>query len=241
MNPDDVVKMETSISSSGATSTTLDDDFAPEPRDRCYTWPMQAYSNAYDTPELLSPMPRPIGSTPHHLQPTLGQLLSASPSSSTTTTPPSAMSSHLMPLGFANNPYFSPTLGTNQNGPSNSAQPQAPPKKKRSRKKPADQLAQKKPNPWGEDSYSDIIAKALESAPNGRLKLNEIYQWFSDNIPYFRDRSSQEEAAGWKVGDFCRRFGRNFSIFPIPKCCFPIVLYHCANLSCRFNTMPKFF
>ena len=74
-----------------------------------------------------------------------------------------------------------------------------PPKKKRCRKKPADQLAQKKPNPWGEESYSDIIARALESAPDGRLKLNEIYQWFSDNIPYFRDRSSQEEAAGWKV------------------------------------------
>ncbi|VDL68258.1 unnamed protein product [Nippostrongylus brasiliensis] len=74
-----------------------------------------------------------------------------------------------------------------------------PPKKKRCRKKPSDQLAQKKPNPWGEESYSDIIAKALESAPDGRLKLNEIYQWFSDNIPYFRDRSSQEDAAGWKV------------------------------------------
>ncbi|CAJ0564464.1 unnamed protein product, partial [Mesorhabditis spiculigera] len=59
-------------------------------------------------------------------------------------------------------------------------------------------LAQKKPNPWGEESYSDLIAKSLESAPEGRLKLNEIYQWFSDNIPYFRERSSQEEAAGWK-------------------------------------------
>lgn len=73
------------------------------------------------------------------------------------------------------------------------------PKKKRCRKKPPDQLAQKKPNPWGEESYSDLIARSLESTPEGRLKLNEIYQWFSDNIPYFRDRSSQEEAAGWKV------------------------------------------
>ena len=76
----------------------------------------------------------------------------------------------------------------------------APPKKKRCRRKPADQLAQKKPNPWGEDSYSDLIAKALESAPDGRLKLNEIYQWFSDHVPYFGERSSQEDAAGWKVG-----------------------------------------
>ncbi|GMR53517.1 hypothetical protein PMAYCL1PPCAC_23712, partial [Pristionchus mayeri] len=71
-------------------------------------------------------------------------------------------------------------------------------KKKRCRRKPPDQLAQKKPNPWGEESYSDLIAKALESSPDGRLKLNEIYQWFSDHVQYFRERSSQEEAAGWK-------------------------------------------
>lgn len=77
-----------------------------------------------------------------------------------------------------------------------------PAKKKRCRRKPPDQLAQKKPNPWGEESYSDLIAKALESSPDGRLKLNEIYQWFSDHVQYFRERSSQEEAAGWKVITF---------------------------------------
>lgn len=60
-------------------------------------------------------------------------------------------------------------------------------------------MSQKKPNPWGEESYSDLIARALSSAPEGRLKLNEIYQWFSENVPYFRDRSSQEDAQGWKV------------------------------------------
>lgn len=31
------------------------------------------------------------------------------------------------------------------------------------------------------------------------MKLNEIYQWFVDNVPYFRQRSGTEEAAGWKV------------------------------------------
>lgn len=72
-------------------------------------------------------------------------------------------------------------------------------KKKRVRKKPADVVSQKKPNPWGEESYSDLIAKALECAPEKRMKLNEIYQWFASNIAYFRDRASAEEAAGWKV------------------------------------------
>uniref|UniRef100_A0A0N5ABF8 Forkhead box protein O n=1 Tax=Syphacia muris TaxID=451379 RepID=A0A0N5ABF8_9BILA len=71
-------------------------------------------------------------------------------------------------------------------------------KKKRIRRKPTDSLCQKKPNPWGEESYSDLIAKALESAPDKRLKLSDIYQWFSANIPYFQERSSSEEAAGWK-------------------------------------------
>lgn len=72
-------------------------------------------------------------------------------------------------------------------------------KKKRVRRKPSDVVCQKKPNPWGEESYSDLIARALESAPEKRMKLSDIYQWFSVNIPYFRERSSSEEAAGWKV------------------------------------------
>lgn len=59
--------------------------------------------------------------------------------------------------------------------------------------------ASKKPNPWGEASYADLITQALLRAPGGRLKLNEVYQWFSDNIEYFAQRSSPEAAAGWKV------------------------------------------
>ncbi|KAI6182561.1 hypothetical protein M3Y97_00393800 [Aphelenchoides bicaudatus] len=57
---------------------------------------------------------------------------------------------------------------------------------------------QRKMNPWGEASYADLITKALENAPNKRLKLNEIYQWFSDNVPYFHERSTPELSAGWK-------------------------------------------
>ncbi|CAD6184156.1 unnamed protein product [Caenorhabditis auriculariae] len=164
-------------------SSSVDDDFVPEPRERCYTWPMQQFVYDQPPPQMMtSPMMR---------EPTVGQMLTSTPSSSN-------MGAHLMPLGMHMVPGGS--HGVNMNNPMSggSAGGGPIPKKKRCRKKPTDQLAQKKPNPWGEDSYSDIIAKALESAPDGRLKLNEIYQWFSDNIPYFRDRSSQEEAAGWK-------------------------------------------
>ncbi|KJH51283.1 hypothetical protein DICVIV_02563 [Dictyocaulus viviparus] len=169
--------MEASVSSS-----SVDDDFSPEMRGRCYTWPMQQF--VYDTTPSTAPPLEHTSSVHTSVQrePTVAQLLAANhPSSST------AMGTHLMPLGITLPPGFT------------SGHALLPPKKKRCRKKPSDQLTQKKPNPWGEESYSDIIAKALESAPDGRLKLNEIYQWFSDNIPYFRERSSQEDAAGWKV------------------------------------------
>lgn len=80
-------------------------------------------------------------------------------------------------------------------------------KRKRSRKRNSETGSTKKPNPWGDESYSDLIAYALSCAPNGRMKLNEIYQWFADNRAYFRERSSQEEAAGWKVGFLLRSYG----------------------------------
>lgn len=59
----------------------------------------------------------------------------------------------------------------------------------------------RKMNAWGEESYADLITRAIKSAPNSRLKLNEIYQWFCDNIPYFHERSSADLASGWKVRD----------------------------------------
>ncbi|KAJ1367647.1 hypothetical protein KIN20_028600 [Parelaphostrongylus tenuis] len=172
--------MEASVSSS-----SVDDDFGPELRARCYTWPMQqfVYDPVPSTTAMPLEHPPPSVHSSMPREPTVAQLLASTPSSSTTTT----LGNHLMPLGMTLPLEFS-----------SAARSLLPPKKKRCRKKPSDQLAQKKPNPWGEESYSDIIAKALESAPEGRLKLNEIYQWFSDNIPYFRERSSQEDAAGWK-------------------------------------------
>ncbi|CAB3408794.1 unnamed protein product [Caenorhabditis bovis] len=165
----------------------MDGDFSSEPRGRCYTWPMQQYM--YEHPMSVPPsqMPTPtqmsVMSSPpammHHQMPNV----SIAPCSSGMS---GGGNAHVMPLGM--------NMPMSQGG---GPMPVSA-KKKRCRKKPSDQLAQKKPNPWGEESYSDIIAKALETAPEGRLKLSEIYQWFSDNIQYFRERSSQEEAAGWK-------------------------------------------
>ncbi|KAK0423540.1 hypothetical protein QR680_008196 [Steinernema hermaphroditum] len=152
-----------------------DDDFMVEPRGRCNTWPMQHHQ----AEEYMMPSP------PQHPNPlpSIQHVVNSHPY-----------------YRHPDNGYSHPAFHDDQILPPTGQELEGhtPPKRKRNRRKPADALAQKKPNPWGEESYSDLIAKALEVAPEGRMKLNEIYAWFSENIPYFRERSSQEEAAGWK-------------------------------------------
>lgn len=152
-----------------------DDDFTIESRARSFTWPMRPFSM----------MDLHLGS---YQEPTVGQLLAGTPSGSNVAIVRALSGGHSA---------ASSTGAIREDEEEELAVPAA--KRKRCRRRPPDQLAQKKPNPWGEESYSDLIAKSLESAPGGRLKLNEIYQWFVDNIAYFHDRSSQEDAAGWKV------------------------------------------
>ncbi|KAL3998067.1 Fork head domain family protein [Acanthocheilonema viteae] len=71
-------------------------------------------------------------------------------------------------------------------------------KKKRVRKRVNGLISIKKPNPWGAESYSELISRALKSTFNGRMRLSEIYNWFASNVPYFGNRTSQEQSAGWK-------------------------------------------
>ena len=54
-------------------------------------------------------------------------------------------------------------------------------------------------NPWGNLSYADLIAKAIESSVEKRLTLAQIYDWIVLNVPYFRDKGDNNSAAGWKV------------------------------------------
>jgi len=53
-------------------------------------------------------------------------------------------------------------------------------------------------NPWGNFSYSQIIAQAIQTSSEKRLTLSQIYDWMVANIPYFQDRSDQSSSAGWK-------------------------------------------
>uniref|UniRef100_A0ACB8GDT3 Forkhead box protein O1 n=1 Tax=Sphaerodactylus townsendi TaxID=933632 RepID=A0ACB8GDT3_9SAUR len=53
-------------------------------------------------------------------------------------------------------------------------------------------------NAWGNLSYADLISKAIESAPEKRLTLSQIYEWMVKNVPYFKDKGDSNSSAGWK-------------------------------------------
>lgn len=54
-------------------------------------------------------------------------------------------------------------------------------------------------NAWGNMSYADLITKAIESSPEKRLTLSQIYDWMVKSVPYFKDKGDSNSSAGWKV------------------------------------------
>lgn len=59
-------------------------------------------------------------------------------------------------------------------------------------------------NAWGNMSYADLITQAIQSSPDKRLTLSQIYDWMVQNVPYFKDKGDSNSSAGWKVSaDHC--------------------------------------
>jgi len=54
-------------------------------------------------------------------------------------------------------------------------------------------------NAWGNLSYADLITQAINSSPEKRLTLSQIYEWMVHNVPYFKDKGDNNSSAGWKV------------------------------------------
>ncbi len=54
-------------------------------------------------------------------------------------------------------------------------------------------------NAWGNYSYADLITQAIESSPEKRLTLAQVYDWMVRNVPYFKDKGDSNSSAGWKV------------------------------------------
>ncbi|PIO15251.1 hypothetical protein AB205_0215910 [Aquarana catesbeiana] len=53
-------------------------------------------------------------------------------------------------------------------------------------------------NAWGNQSYAELISQAIESSPEKRLTLAQIYDWMVRSIPYFKDKGDSNSSAGWK-------------------------------------------
>lgn len=60
-------------------------------------------------------------------------------------------------------------------------------------------------NAWGNLSYADLITRAIESTPDKRLTLSQIYDWMVRFVPYFKDKGDSNSSAGWKVRRTCTR------------------------------------
>ncbi|KAI4889802.1 hypothetical protein NFI96_008088 [Prochilodus magdalenae] len=61
-------------------------------------------------------------------------------------------------------------------------------------------------NAWGNQSYADLITRAIESTPEKRLTLSQIYDWMVRFVPYFKDKGDSNSSAGWKVSSALTRF-----------------------------------
>ena len=48
-------------------------------------------------------------------------------------------------------------------------------------------------------SYADLITQAIESSPEKRLTLAQVYDWIVKNVDYFKDKAESSSSAGWKV------------------------------------------
>ena len=66
-------------------------------------------------------------------------------------------------------------------------------------------------NKWGNESYEELIIRAIQSSYNQRLTLQQIYDWITSNVEYFSDKKLEGSSGGWKVSyDIIKHFYLNF-------------------------------
>uniref|UniRef100_A0AC35TFP4 Fork-head domain-containing protein n=1 Tax=Rhabditophanes sp. KR3021 TaxID=114890 RepID=A0AC35TFP4_9BILA len=53
-------------------------------------------------------------------------------------------------------------------------------------------------NAWGSHSYADLITQAIQSSPEHRLTLSQVYEWMVQNVPFFSNKGDSNSSAGWK-------------------------------------------
>ncbi|XP_074943526.1 forkhead box protein O3 [Phalacrocorax aristotelis] len=178
----------------------LDPEFEPQSRPRSCTWPLQR-------PELQASPAKPAGEPPADAASMIPEeeddeeegggsamaVGSAAPAggeaAAAATAVPEEAARLLAPLpgGGPEGPSLSPGGAAGGGGLSGGPAAAAAPRKCSSRR-----------NAWGNLSYADLITRAIESSPEKRLTLSQIYDWMVRCVPYFKDKGDSNSSAGWK-------------------------------------------
>ncbi|TRZ22948.1 hypothetical protein HGM15179_004148 [Zosterops borbonicus] len=177
----------------------LDPEFEPQSRPRSCTWPLQR-------PELQASPAKPAGEPAADAASMIPEeeddeeegagsamtVGSAAPAGGEAAAAPAAVPEEAarlpapLPGGGPEGPGLSPgAAAAGGGGPSGG--PAAAPRKCSSRR-----------NAWGNLSYADLITRAIESSPEKRLTLSQIYDWMVRCVPYFKDKGDSNSSAGWK-------------------------------------------
>lgn len=171
----------------------IDPDFEPQKRPRSCTWPLPRPDSNAVKPESHDTdiIPEEEDDEEDNATPTAitvnGSGSATEDQSSNSPAADGALSSPGQESGGSPLSTHSPTAASGALTPSSLAAQQTPRK------------ASSRRNAWGNLSYADLITKAIESAPDKRLTLSQIYDWMVRSIPYFKDKGDSNSSAGWKV------------------------------------------
>ncbi|XP_051730122.1 forkhead box protein O3B [Ctenopharyngodon idella] len=176
---------ETTLEPLTSLDVAIDPDFEPQKRPRSCTWPLPESSSAKPASNDTDIIPEEEDDEDDSAMAINGMGEgedNGSPS----------MADELHPISGQENtdsPLSSQPASANTASPGVSGQgsQQQTPRKSSSRR-----------NAWGNLSYADLITKAIESTPDKRLTLSQIYDWMVRSVPYFKDKGDSNSSAGWK-------------------------------------------
>ncbi|TRY99190.1 hypothetical protein DNTS_001988 [Danionella cerebrum] len=161
----------------------IDPDFEPQKRPRSCTWPLPESSLAKPPSNDTDIIPEEEDDEDENAMTINTNGVdedNGSPSLAEEPNPSSGQEN-------TGSPFYSQTASTSSENLGIIGQQQTP-RKSSSRR-----------NAWGNLSYADLITKAIESAPDKRLTLSQIYDWMVRSVPYFKDKGDSNSSAGWKV------------------------------------------
>ncbi|XP_051501673.1 forkhead box protein O3B [Myxocyprinus asiaticus] len=178
---------ETSLEPMSVLDVAIDPDFEPQTRPRSCTWPLPESSSVKPASHDTDIIPEEEDEEDDSAMAINANGTGAREDSGS----PSLAEGLLVTSGQENmgSPLSSqsPPATTSSPGVSGQGSQQQTPRKSSARR-----------NAWGNLSYADLITKAIESAPDKRLTLSQIYDWMVRSVPYFKDKGDSNSSAGWK-------------------------------------------